>query len=210
MAKLNESVIMKALDWSYERAVNGIPGLDSAEELAQDYLNKGGSLVENVNSLIRWQNTKAAASGFITGLGGVMTLPVAVPANIATVLYVQVRMIAAIAIMGGYDVRDDRVKTLVFTCLCGDGALTLVKDIGIAVGKKLTEQAIKNLSKDVIIRINKAVGFRLLTKFGQTGIVNLGKAVPLLGGMIGATFDSVATNTIGNVARDIFIEKRAA
>ena len=32
------------------------------------------------------------------------------------------------------------------------------------------------------ITMNKAVGFRLLTKFGQTGLVNLGKAIPLVGG----------------------------
>ena len=197
---------MSALEWAYERAVNGVPGLDSAEEMANDYLAQDGTLVDRVNSLIRWQNTKAASSGFITGLGGLATLPVAVPANVASVLYVQIRMIAAIAIMGGYDVRDDRVKTLVFTCLCGDAALTLAKDLGIAIGKKLTEQAILSISKDVIIRINKAVGFRLVTKFGQTGLVNLGKFIPLVGGVVGATFDAVTTNAIGNVARNIFIE----
>ena len=50
------------------------------------------------------------------------------------------------------------------------------------------------------------MGFRLLTKFGEKGAINMGKAVPLLGGLIGLTFDSVATNTIGNTARDTFIE----
>jgi hypothetical protein len=50
------------------------------------------------------------------------------------------------------------------------------------------------------------MGFRLLTKFGEKGAINMGKAVPLLGGLIGLTFGSVATNTIGNTARDTFIE----
>jgi hypothetical protein len=35
----------------------------------------------------------------------------------------------------------------------------------------------------------------------------LGKAIPLLGGVVGATFDSVSTNTVGNIARDTFINK---
>ena len=49
----------KVLAWSYDKAVNGVPGLDSAIELAEDYLNEDGSLGEKVDSLIRWQNTKA-------------------------------------------------------------------------------------------------------------------------------------------------------
>jgi hypothetical protein len=35
-------------------------------------LNGDGELVDKVNALIRWQNTKAGTSGFITGLGGII------------------------------------------------------------------------------------------------------------------------------------------
>lgn len=99
-----------------------ISGLDSAEELAASYAKEGGPAYEQANSLIRWQNTKSATSGFITGLGGLITLPVALPANITSVLFVQIRMIAAIAQLGGYDVKDDKVKTLVFACLTANSA----------------------------------------------------------------------------------------
>lgn len=198
---------MQALDWAYEKAVAGVPGLDSADEMAQDYLRGDGSLEDRVNSLIRWQNTKAGTSGFLSGLGGVMLMPVTIPANISSVMYVQVRMIAAIAQMGGYDLKDDRVKTLVYACLCGNAAKDIIKDVGIKIGSKLTEQAIKSISKEVIVKINQAVGFRLVTKFGEKGLINLGKAVPLLGGIVGATLDSVATNAIGNIARETFISK---
>lgn len=76
---LTQEAIMDAL--SYDKAINGgVPGIDTAIELADNYLKKKGSLEENVNSLIRWQNTKSATSGFLTGLGGIITLPVAVPA----------------------------------------------------------------------------------------------------------------------------------
>ncbi|WP_308617208.1 EcsC family protein [Massilia arenae] len=162
---------------------------------------------DRVNSLIRWQNTKAGTSGFLSGLGGVMLMPVTIPANISSVMYVQVRMIAAIAKMGGHDLKDDRVKTLVYACLCGNAAKDIVKDVGIKIGTRLTEQAIKSISKEVIVKINQAVGFRLVTKFGEKGLINLGKAIPLFGGIVGATFDSVATNAIGNIARETFISK---
>ena len=203
--KLSESKIMQVLGWSYDKAVNGVAGLDSASELAEDYMKKNGSQIEQVNSLIRWQNTKAGTSGFLTGLGGIVTLPVAIPANISSVMYVQVRMIAAIAYIGGHDLNDDRVKSLVYACLTGNAAKDILKDIGIVVGTKITTSAVKNISGKTIVAINQKVGFRLITKFGEKGAVNLGKAVPLVGGIIGATFDSVTTNTVGNIARNTFI-----
>ena len=206
MAKnLTESKIMDILDWTYEKAVNGLPGLDSAYDLAADYTKSNESLYSQANSLIRWQNTKAGTSGFLTGLGGIITLPVSVPANVASVMYVQIRMIAALAHMGGHNLHDDRVKSLIFVCLTGNAAKDILKDVGIVVGRKFAENTIKNISGKTITAINQKVGFRLLTKFGETGVINLGKTVPLLGGVIGATFDSVTTNTVGNIARDTFI-----
>lgn len=208
MAKnLTESKIMEVLNWSYEKAVNGVPGLDSAYDLAEDYMKSSESLYNQANSLIRWQNTKAGTSGFLSGLGGIITLPIAIPANVASVMYVQIRMIAALAHMGGHNLNDDRVKSLVFVCLTGNAAKDILKDIGIVVGKKLAENAIKNISGKTITAINQKVGFKLLTKFGEKGVVNLGKTIPLLGGIVGATFDSVSTNTVGNIARDTFIPK---
>ncbi len=198
---------MKALDWAYDKAVNGIPGCDSAEEMAMDYLRGTGSLRDKANRLIRWQNTKSGASGFLTGLGGLVTLPITLPANITSVLYVQIRMIAAIARMGGYDIRDDRVKSLVFTCLVASSATDVMKQTGLKIGEKLAMNAIKNISKETIKQINTKVGFKLVTKFGEKGVVNLGKTIPILGGIIGGAFDVVSTNTIGNVARDTFIPR---
>lgn len=206
--KVSEGKIMQVLEWSYEKAINGVAGLDSASELAQSYIKSNTSRNDQANSLIRWQNTKAGTSGFLTGLGGIITMPVTIPANVASVIFVQMRMIAAIAHIGGHDIRDDRVKALVYACLTGNAAKDILKDIGIVAGTKLTTSAIKNISGKTILAINQKVGFRLVTKFGEKGVINLGKAVPFVGGIIGATFDSVATNTIGNIARDTFITEK--
>lgn len=210
MAELTESTIQQALDWAYEKAVDGVPGLGTARELAEEYASQPGTPIDQANSLIRWQIAKCATSGFITGLGGIITLPIAVPANIASVLYVQIRMIAAIAHLGGHDLRDDRVKTMVYMSLCGSASFDILKDVGIKIGTKLSQRMIQSISKEVIFAINKAVGFRLLTKFGTTGVINLGKAVPFVGGIIGGTLDGVSTNTIGNIARDLFIPEPTA
>lgn len=141
-------------------------------------------------------------------MGGLITLPVAVPANITSVILVQMRMVAAIAHMGGYDLKDDQVKSFVYACLAGNGAKDILKNAGIQIGKKLAVNGIKKIPFEVIKKINQAVGFRLLTKFGEKGIINLGKMVPLAGGIIGGTVDAVATNTIGNVAHKLFIQEQ--
>lgn len=196
---------MHALNWIYDQAVNGVTGVYSAEDMANDYLKGSGSLHDKANSLIRWQNTKAATSGFIAGLGGVLLMPVTLPANVTSVMYIQVRMIAALAKMGGYDLKDDKVKSLVFLCLAGNAAKDVLKDVGIVVGSKMATNIIKNMSAKTLTAINQKVGFKLFTKFGEKGVINLGKTVPIVGGLIGGTVDLTTTNIIGNVARNTFI-----
>lgn len=205
MPKITENAIMKTLDWGYTKAVDGIPGFDSASDMAQNYMTKHGTPRQSAKSLVNWQITKAGTSGFLTGLGGIITLPVAIPANLASVMYVQMRMIAAIAVMGGYDLKDDQVKALVYACMAGNGAKDILKDVGVVVGKKMATQGIKNISGKTITAINQKVGFRLLTKFGEKGVINLGKMVPVLGGIIGGGFDIVSTKAIAKIAIKTFI-----
>ncbi|MEE1259770.1 MAG: hypothetical protein U0K66_06265 [Paludibacteraceae bacterium] len=53
---LTQETIMKAMDWAYEKAVNGngVPGIDSAEEIANNYL-KGNedSIWEKITNKIK-------------------------------------------------------------------------------------------------------------------------------------------------------------
>ncbi len=205
---MEQNAIMKLLDYAYNTAINGLPGFDDAESMAEDYLKKDGDLNSQVNSLINWQTAKAGTSGFLSGLGGIIVLPVAIPANIASVMLLQVRMIAAIAHMGGHNLQDDKVKTLVYACLAGNGAKEILKNTGIQVGKKVGVQAIKNIPGKVLVAINQKVGFRLVTKFGEKGIVNLVKLVPLLGGIIGGSVDIASTSIVGNTAKNIFINNK--
>jgi hypothetical protein len=150
---MNHSAIMKVLDWAYEKTLNGVPGLDTVDEMARKFMMQEGTLHEKADSLIRWQNAKAGTSGFITGLGGLMTLPVAIPANLASVLFIQIRMIAAIARMGGYDLRDDKVKTLVYICLAGNFAKDIIQETGIMIGTKITARAVESLSERSLLAI---------------------------------------------------------
>lgn len=95
---------------------------------------------------------------------------------------------------------------MVYVCLTGSAAADIVKKAGINIGEKITIAAIKKIPGAVLTKINQKVGFRLVTKFGEKGVVNLAKMVPLVGGVIGGGIDIAGTKTIAKVAYDMFIE----
>ena len=57
-----------------------------------------------------------------------------------------------------------------------------------------------------MVKINQKIGFRFITKFGQKGIVNLGKMVPLAGAFISGSMDYVETKIIAKRAYKMFFE----
>lgn len=196
--QVNKGIIAKTLDWAYSKAVSGFTGVDSAYDLGNSYLAQQGSLEDQVDSLIKWQVAKAATSGFVTGLGGVMIMPLTVPANIASVIYVQIRMIAAIAYMGGHDIREDRVKSLIYICMVGNGAKELLKDVSVKAGERLAA------------KIAEKVSTSIASKTGEKSVTSLGKAVPVLGGVVGGSYDAITTRVVGKVAKKIFIDKQTS
>lgn len=202
--QLTQEGLNTALEFLYDKAVHGVTGMDTAEELALPYMTSGKTKEQQADALIRWQNAKCGASGFITGLGGVITLPVAIPANLVSVMYVQIRMIAAIAHIYGHDIKSDKVKTLIFLCLTGQAAMDILKDTGVQIGNKIALKLLKELPAKTLTEINKKVGFKLLTKFGNKGVINISKTIPLVGGIVGGTFDAISTNTIGNASKKVF------
>tara|TARA_R100001369_G_scaffold86045_1_gene120225 strand:+ start:33 stop:710 length:678 start_codon:yes stop_codon:yes gene_type:complete len=205
--KINQGVILRTLDWKYNKAISGFPGIDSSYEMAENYLKNQPDKIKAANTLIRWQNTKSGTSGFIAGLGGIITSPVTIPVNLASIMFIQIRMIAAIAIIGGYDLKDHRFKSLIYACMTGNVAKEIIKDVGLIAGRKFAISGIKQISSKSITAINQKVGFRLLTKFGEKGVINLGKAVQIIGEVIGGSIDSYTTNVIGNIARNTFVGK---
>ena len=198
--------VMQLLDKLYAQCLDGIPKVSPPiSELANDYLEKHGSVYTAANSFVDYQVAKCTTSGFLTGIGGLITLPVAIPANISSVLYVQMRMIACLAYMGGYDVGSDQVQTLVYACLAGVAVNQLLKQAGIQFGNKFAVAMVRKIPGSVLTKINQKIGFRFITKFGSTGIINLGNAIPFVGGVIGGGMDFAETRVIADRAYKLFI-----
>lgn len=202
----DENKALKLINWITDKGINGLPLLSSARDLAHEYQIDSSYLSdgERIDSLVNWETTKNFTSGFITGLGGLITLPVAVPADFGVSWLIQARMAAAVARIGGHDIGSDRIKTFVLACLAGDACKDILKDVGIRVGNGIARSAIKKIPGQVLIEINKKVGFRLLTKVGEKGAVNLMKMVPVAGGLVCGTFDAAACRVVGKQAKKIF------
>ena len=107
--------------------------------------------------------------------------------------------------MGGFDTKSDQVQTLVYACLAGISLDQIVKQVGIKFGVKVANQMVKKIPGTVLTKINQRVGFHFLTKFGTNGLINLGKAIPVVGGVISGGFDFAETKVIANRAHRMFI-----
>ena len=198
---LSQEDVMKILDTCYDKSVQGILHISpSIEELANEYIEKYPTVEQACKAMIKNQIIKCTTSGFLTGFGGVITLPITLPANVTSVLYVQMRMIAAAAYMSGFELNGDETQTLVYACLAGVAINDILKQAGIKFGVKLTSVIIKKIPGKVLTKINQKVGFRFITKFGTKGIVNMGKLVPVVGAVIGGGFDLAETKAIGHRA----------
>lgn len=199
--------MQQILESCYDKALCGVDKVSPPiEQFAEDYLMKSATVEEAAKKMFNNQIAKCTTSGFITGFGGIVTLPVAIPANVGSVIYVQTRMISCAAYMAGYDVKSDQVQTLVYACLAGVSVANIVKQTGIKVGTKVTTNLIKKIPGTTLTKINQKVGFKLVTKFGSKGVVNMGKLVPVVGAVIGGGFDLVETKIIAKRAYKWFIE----
>ena len=204
---MTEEDIMKLLDSCYEKCLNGIPKVSpSVEKLANDYLKKHRTTEEACRAMLKNQIAKCTTSGVVTGFGGFITMPVAIPANVGSVIYVQMRMIACVAYMADYELDSDQTQTFIYACLAGVAVNGLLKQAGIKFGVKFTNGLIKKIPGKVLTKINQKVGFRFITKFGTKGIVNLGKLLPGVGAIVGGGLDLVETKIIAERAYKWFFE----
>ena len=195
---MNSADLMPLIQKLYDLAINGKFGFSSAETAAEEALKGASGNVEvAIDRFVRWQIGQAATLGVVSNIGGLLTLPLTLSADIGGVAFLQLRMAAVIARLRGYPITTDEARTFTILCLLGNGAFEVLKEVGINVGTKL--------AGEVLTRMNQAIGARLVSSAGTTGASNLLTFVPLVGGVIGGTFDAVATNLVAEAARRMFV-----
>lgn len=146
----------------------------------------------------------AAVSGFVTGAGGLVTLPVTLPASVTGLYVLGARLAAGIAHLRGYDVHSEEVRSAILVCLLGSGASSALTAAGVEIGQKSAIAALRKVPGRVLLDLNRRVGFRLVTRAGTTGTINLIKLAPLAGAPVGATVDGLSCRAIGKYAKHAF------
>ncbi|UAN46525.1 EcsC family protein [Serratia sp. JSRIV001] len=194
------SPLSRWLDALYAKALQGGPGISSAHQLAELYRNTFSTPQSAALSLVRWEAAKAATSGFMLGVGGMVTLPIALPASLVGPLLLQFRLIAAIALLGGYDVHDLRTRHLSYLCLGG----TVAKDALQAYGTCLFQQMSTRSLEQMTEKTATGLATRLTTRLPTTHLSHL---VPLLSGVVSGGLDYLAVRSAGALACAAFLPK---
>lgn len=199
--------ITGSISWAEDRLarVQGNRYEPNAEPMRKIGPKEREDIDKTIAKLIVESVQAAGVNGFVTGLGGFITLPVTIPANMAGALVINARLAAAIAYLRGYDPKDPHVRTVVTLIAVGSNAQQIAKAVGVKVGQKVAMEAIKKLPIAIIREINKKAGFMLLAKYGtKRAMVTLAKGIPLVGGVVGGAVDASMTNVIGRTSRSMF------
>ncbi|QCE34483.1 hypothetical protein FAI40_03520 [Acetobacteraceae bacterium] len=212
-SKNSSSWIIKTLEWAYAKSLKGLWVIKSVEELGAYYLkHHQNDPVKAVEALILAQESKAGVNGFCMNFGGLMFLPLTLPFGLLMGLYIQLRMITVIAVIGGYNVHDPRVKTLCYICLAGKNAKKIFTSAGIKAGGKVSAAMLSGMSHEVILLLQKGLGLQAMARFspagvvGGAGAVGFGRFLPIAGGFISGAWASYMASQMGKVARGMFID----
>jgi hypothetical protein len=133
-------------------------------------------------------------------------MAVTVPTDVVSFQILSTRMIAGIAHLRGHDLNTEYARSLVLVSLLGASGTQVMSEFGVQAGTKAATAALRKLPGSALVRINQRVGFRLVTKFGEKGVVNLVKVIPVLGGGIGAGVNVAGINALAGYAKRNFPE----
>ncbi len=204
---ITASFVHRALD----RAIRGVGPLDAAAATAAKQLEQHkGDVDKAIKDVIEQHVRLAGAQGFLTNIGGLVTMTVTVPTNIAGLALIQCRMVAAIAHLRGYDLEDKRTRNAILAGLLGEERmLTLIKKKKLpGTPMSLATAPVHDPYLDNVMA--NEVASELITKVaGKRIATTVGRRVPVVGGVVGAGTDGYSTWKIGRyVERDLLPRRR--
>lgn len=196
------AIAAKGVRQFLDKAIDGFPGFPGAREVARRHLARSRDVDQAIRDVQDQHVRLAGAQGFVANIGGVAVMAVAIPANLAGVGLLQVRMVAAIQHLRGYDINDPRVRTAALMTLLGeDDVKAAIKrgefpghphDVAVAAG---------DADPRLLERVGSEVTQALVTRVGgKHATLAFTKRIPVLGGAVSAGVDAFSTYTIGRYA----------
>ena len=187
----DEGTVARLVQVLLDAGIDGLGPLKSAQELAGWARQQSYSPDAAVAKVARQTLVRGGVGGFVTGVGGFLTMPIALPANVVEFYVQATRMVGAIADLRGYDVDDPMVRTAILMTLVGSDADDVLAKAGLTGGKqsRMVTLASGQLPPAGLLMLNKAIGFRLMKGVGEKAFARLGRGIPLAGGFLGGGID---------------------
>ncbi|MDZ5619553.1 EcsC family protein [Nocardioides sp. HM23] len=192
------------------RAIVGVGPLAPAAEAAEAQLREQhGQVDKAVHEVIENHVGYASVGGLLANVGGLVTAAVLTPANISGLALIQCRMIAGIAHLRGYDLDDPRVRNAILVTILGED---MVKKMVRKMELPAPPMALATApSHDPALdqAITSAVASDLIGRvLGKQIATNIGRRVPVVGGVVGAGVDGYGTWKVGRYAAREFLQRR--
>ncbi|HEX5334296.1 MAG TPA: EcsC family protein [Propionicimonas sp.] len=194
-----------------EFAINGNSAFPGAKTTAARSLQAKGEREAAIDSIVMQHIGLASAQGFLTSVGGLLTLPVGLPANLAGLAVLSVRMIGSIAHLRGYDVDDRRVRAALTLAMLGDDEVRRLVSEGKLPTTPLVIATSPMFDPDLERKISERVMGSLAGRMGGKHLaVVVVRRIPLVGGGVGAAVDGWLTFGLAAYAKREFIARHQA
>ena len=151
------------------------------------------------------KSMKNGLVGAVTGLGGMITLPVTIPTDLICSWRIQASMAFSIAYAYGHTKDTTDLRTDLYLILAGDSSKEVLKRLGIETTKGVTKKLVdKYITREVMVKIWKYIPQKIITKAGEKSATSFMKMVPVVGAPVGFVFDWGATQAVGRVAMSYY------
>ncbi len=186
-----------------ERAIDGVGPIKGAAAAADAKLAAADGDVEAaIGDLIDSHVRMAGVQGFVTNVGGLVTLALSIPANVTGLTLLQCHLVAGVAHLRGYDLADPRVRNAVLACLLGEETVRELlqhkrlpsSPMALATSPVHDPELDRRIASEVTTEMVAKVG-------GRRAVLVVGRRLPVLGGGVGAETDGYSTWQIGRYAR---------
>jgi len=134
---------------------------------------------ELVKKIISRQSWRCGLLGAITGVGGLVTIPIALPIDMITSLRIQTAMVNFIAL--AYNVKPDQMESQVINVVVMSG------------GRQASEYVTQRVTTRLIARLSARVAGKSLVKL-----------VPFVGAIVGFMFNYILTQATGRAAMQYY------
>ncbi|MGE3810909.1 MAG: EcsC family protein [Candidatus Nanopelagicales bacterium] len=168
-------------------------------------LDDEGDVDAAIDRIVRESVLTTGSAGFLTGLGGFLALPLTFPANVASNLVVNARMVGAIAHVRGHDLDDPRTQASILLTVAAADADKVLGELGVPIDEDGPHATISRLPVPVVREINRRASLFLVAKYGGKRLAfSMVRAIPVVGGLVGGGIDGALTQYDGSLAERTF------